>query len=148
MNKLFYGDNLDILPWLANGSVDLVYLDPPFNSNRSYNVIFARHGGIADSAAQIEVFDDTWHWTPVTDGQYQRYVFGGELPSRVADALTAFRTLLLGAGRVGEFRSAPPYCHALTLICFCWTASKPLVRVIVATSTAPPTPWFPATVQV
>jgi SAM-dependent methyltransferase len=39
-------------------------------------------------------FDDTWHWTPVTDDQYQRYALGGELPPRVADALTAFRTLL------------------------------------------------------
>lgn len=93
MNKLYYGDNLDILPGLADGSVDLVYLDPPFNSNRSYNVIFAQHAG-TDAAAQIEAFDDTWHWTPVTDGQYQRYALSGELPARVADALTAFRVLL------------------------------------------------------
>ena len=42
MNKLYYGDNLDVLPGLADESVDLVYLDPPFNSNRSYNVIFGR----------------------------------------------------------------------------------------------------------
>jgi DNA modification methylase len=91
--KLFYGDNLEILPGLADGSVDLVYLDPPFNSNRSYNVIFARHAG-TDAAAQIQAFDDTWHWTPVTDQQYDRYVIAGELPARVADALTAFRTLL------------------------------------------------------
>lgn len=93
MNKLYYGDNLDILPGLADESVDLVYLDPPFNSNRSYNVIFAKHAGM-DAAAQIEAFDDTWHWTPVTDQQYQRYALAGELPPRVADALTAFRTLL------------------------------------------------------
>lgn len=95
MNKLYYGDNLDILPGLADESVDLVYLDPPFNSNRSYNVIFGRHPGDDDDAsAQIQAFDDTWHWTPVTDGQYQRYVFADELPMRPADALTAFRTLL------------------------------------------------------
>ena len=93
MNKLYYGDNLDILRGLADESVDLVYLDPPFNSNRSYNVIFAKHAGM-DAAAQIEAFDDTWHWTPVTDQQYQRYALAGELPPRVADALTAFRTLL------------------------------------------------------
>lgn len=95
-NKLYYGDNLDILPTLADESVDLVYLDPPFNSNRSYNVIFARHPGDhdADASAQIQAFDDTWHWTPVTDQQYQRYVFAGELPTRVAEALTAFWTLL------------------------------------------------------
>lgn len=44
MNKLYYGDNPEILPGLADESVDLVYLDPP-NSNRSYNVIFSRHPG-------------------------------------------------------------------------------------------------------
>jgi len=96
MNRLFYGDNLEILRGhVADESVDLVYLDPPFNSNRSYNVIFSRHAGDAgDDAAQIEAFDDTWHWTPLTDQQYQRYALAGELPPQVADALTAFRTLL------------------------------------------------------
>ena len=94
MNKLFYGDNLEVLrEHVTSGSVDLVYLDPPFNSNRSYSVIFGRNSTGGDVAAQIQAFDDTWHWTPVTDGQYQRYV-AGELPSRVADAMTAFRTLL------------------------------------------------------
>src|ERR1700728_4386993 len=94
MNKLYYGDNLDILPGLANESVDLVYLDPPFNSNRSYNVIFARHARDSDASAQIEAFDDTWHWTPVTGQQYDRYTEGGGLPAEVADALMAFRVLL------------------------------------------------------
>ena len=96
MNKLYYGDNLDILPGLADESVDLVYLDPPFNSNRSYNVIFGRHPGDGndDASAQIQAFDDTWHWTPVTDQQYQRYALAGELPEQVGEALTAFRMLL------------------------------------------------------
>jgi DNA modification methylase len=98
MNKLFYGDNLDILPGLADDSVDLVYLDPPFNSNRSYNVIFDRYAGERarneDASAQIQAFDDTWHWTPATDGQYHRYVFARELPDQVGEALEAFRTLL------------------------------------------------------
>jgi DNA modification methylase len=96
LNKLFYGDNLDVLrEKVASESVDLVYLDPPFNSNRSYNVIFGRNETTADvAAAQIQAFNDTWHWTPITDGQYQRYTQMGELPERVADALTAFWTLL------------------------------------------------------
>ncbi len=97
MNKLYYGDNLDILRQeVADASVDLVYLDPPFNSSRSYNVIFGRHPGDrdVDASAQIQAFDDTWQWTPATDQQYQRYALAGELPPRVADALTAFRTLL------------------------------------------------------
>lgn len=94
MNKLFYGDNLDILPGLADESVDLVYLDPPFNSSRSYNVIFAKHARDTDASAQIEAFDDTWHWTPVTGQQFDRYTEGGGLPAEVADALMAFRVLL------------------------------------------------------
>lgn len=79
---------------IASESVDLVYLDPPFNSNRSYNVIFGKRTLSGNgAAAQIQAFDDTWHWTPATDEHYQQYVVGG-LPLRVADALTAFRTLL------------------------------------------------------
>lgn len=95
LNRLYYGDNLEVLREnIPAASVDLIYLDPPFNSNRNYNVIFGRqaHDG-NEAAAQIQAFDDTWHWTPVTEHQYQQYV-GGELPVRVGDALTAFRTLL------------------------------------------------------
>ena len=95
MNKLFYGDNLEVLrEHVPSRSVDLVYLDPPFNSNRSYNVIFGHNSTDGDVTAQIQAFDDTWHWTPVTDGQFERYVLAGELPSKVADALGAFRTLI------------------------------------------------------
>jgi len=63
-NVLYYGDNLI---WLRdhdhfpNESIDLVYLDPPFNSNADYNVIFNEPGG-EQSQAQIQTFDDTWHW--------------------------------------------------------------------------------------
>jgi site-specific DNA-methyltransferase (adenine-specific) len=61
-NTLFYGDNLPILrEHLPNESVDLVYLDPPFNSNRSYNVLFKNESG-QEAEAQITAFDDTWHW--------------------------------------------------------------------------------------
>jgi DNA modification methylase len=96
MNKLYWGDNLEVLrARVASESVDLVYLDPPFNSARGYNVIFAQHDASGEeAAAQIQAFDDTWHWTPVTDGQYQLYTFAGGLPERAGEALTAFRTLL------------------------------------------------------
>jgi adenine specific DNA methylase Mod len=61
-NQLFYGDNLAILrEHVRDESVDLIYLDPPFNSNASYNVLFKAPGG-EQSQAQIEAFDDTWHW--------------------------------------------------------------------------------------
>jgi DNA modification methylase len=61
-NKLFFGDNLDILRnEIRDETVDLVYLDPPFNSNANYNVLFRSPTG-HESHAQIEAFDDTWHW--------------------------------------------------------------------------------------
>ena len=61
-NTLYFGDNLAILrEHIPDESVDLIYLDPPFNSNRSYNVLFRESTGLsADS--QITAFDDTWHW--------------------------------------------------------------------------------------
>lgn len=59
---LFYGDNLFILrEHIADDTVDLVYLDPPFNSNATYNVLFKSPTG-ERSAAQMEAFGDTWHW--------------------------------------------------------------------------------------
>ena len=72
-NKLYYGGNLHVMrEHVPAESVDLVYLDPPFNSNRSYNVIFGKHTLTGNgAAAQIQAFDDTWRWTPVTDDQYQ-----------------------------------------------------------------------------
>jgi DNA modification methylase len=95
LNKLWYGDNLELLEkLLPDESVDLVYLDPPFNSNRNYNVIFGSKPGDGNgAAAQIQAFDDTWHWTPVTEQQYDEYT-GGRLPNQIEDALMAFRQLL------------------------------------------------------
>ena len=95
LNQLFYGDNLDVLrERVADESVDLVYLDPPFNSNRAFNVIFSRHDVIDDAnKAQIQAFDDTWRWSSETDWQFTSAMAGG-LPSRVAEAMSAMRTLL------------------------------------------------------
>lgn len=95
MNRLYYGDNLEVMKQsISADTVDLAYLDPPFNSARNWNLIFARHDtSTNDDSAQIQAFDDTWVWTPVTEQQYSSYV-NGELPNRVADALRAFRTLL------------------------------------------------------
>ncbi len=61
-NQLYYGDNLDVLRrYVKDETVDLVYLDPPFNSKATYNVLFAEQNG-SEAAAQIKAFDDTWHW--------------------------------------------------------------------------------------
>lgn len=73
-------------------SVDLVYLDPPFNSNRNFNVIFARRSSSSDTA-QIQAFDDTWRWTQATEQQYVDLI-NGRAPNAVADALRAMHTLL------------------------------------------------------
>ena len=69
-NTLFYGDNLKVLrEYIPSESIDLIYLDPPFNSNRNYNVLFKDESG-TDSEAQITAFEDTWHWTETTQWTY------------------------------------------------------------------------------
>jgi len=86
-NVLYYGDNLDILrKYLPDESIDLIYLDPPFNSNRSYNVLFRESSG-AGSEAQIEAFEDTWQWGPTAQGAYEEVVMGPR--QRVARMLQA-----------------------------------------------------------
>ena len=90
-NFLYYGDNLDVLRrHVPSESVDLVYLDPPFNSNASYNVLFGHADG-TQAAAQIKAFDDTWHWDTTSAAAFQETVTGG---GEVAQALVAFQTLL------------------------------------------------------
>ena len=90
-NQLFYGDNLDVLGrHLADESVDLVYLDPPFNSNANYNVLFAERDG-TQAAAQIKVFDDTWRWD---EGAARAYADVVEAGGRVSQAMQAFRTFI------------------------------------------------------
>lgn len=94
-NRLYYGDNLEVLrERVADESVDLVYLDPPFNSNRNYNVIFSRYDVTDDmNYAQDRAFEDTWRWSPETDWLFRSAQAGG-VPSRVADVLNALRSLL------------------------------------------------------
>ena len=93
MNYLYYGDNLDVLrESIPSESVDLVYSDPPFNSNRSYNVLFKQRSG-DDAQAQIEAFDDTWVWSHEAEQQYLELVSGGA-PAKVADAIEAMRKLV------------------------------------------------------
>ncbi len=91
-NTLFYGDNLDILrEYVSSESVDLVYLDPPFNSSRSYNVLFKDESG-ADSEAQITAFEDTWHWGPTAEETYQALVL--DAPAAVSTAMAALRQII------------------------------------------------------
>jgi len=91
MNYLYYGDNLDVLRrYIEDESVDLIYLDPPFKSNATYNVLFSEHNG-SKSHAQIKAFEDTWTWDESASLAFQETV---ELGGRVSEALQAFRTFL------------------------------------------------------
>ncbi len=91
MNRLYYGDNLDVLRrHVEDEAVDLVYLDPPFNSNTSYNVLFAEHDG-TQAASQIKAFEDTWKWDRGAARAYEEVV---ETSDRVSQAMQAFRTFL------------------------------------------------------
>lgn len=90
-NLLYYGDNLDILRRYVDAeSVDLVYLDPPFNSNATYNVLFAEQSG-AQAASQIKAFEDTWRWDEEAARAYFEVVEAG---GRVSEALQAFRRIV------------------------------------------------------
>jgi site-specific DNA-methyltransferase (adenine-specific) len=91
-NRLYYGDNLDVLRrHIADESVDLIYLDPPFNSNADYNVLFAEHDG-TPAHAQFKAFEDTWTWDTEAAANFQDAVQNGG--QEVAKAMMAFRTLL------------------------------------------------------
>ncbi|CDM57611.1 MULTISPECIES: site-specific DNA-methyltransferase [Rhizobium] len=91
-NKLYYGDNLSVLrESIRSESVDLIYLDPPFNSNASYNVLFRGPAG-EQSAAQIEAFDDTWHWTDSAEMAFDEVLTGEH--SDAAIMLRAMRSAL------------------------------------------------------
>ena len=91
-NLLFYGDNLDVLRRHIEGeSVDLVYLDPPFNSNANYNVLFAERDG-RQAAAQIKAFEDTWRWDDEAARSFEEVVERGGLVSQAIKRSVHFST--------------------------------------------------------
>lgn len=91
-NALYYGDNLDVLrESIATESVDLIYLDPPFNSKANYNLLFRAPTG-AQSEAQIEAFEDTWHWNQHAENAFDQVMVGGNTDA--ADMLRAMRGFL------------------------------------------------------
>lgn len=90
-NQLYYGDNLEILKrYIPDESVDLVYLDPPFNSNATYNVLFAEQDG-KRAAAQIKAFEDTWHWDASAARTFEEIVEAGGTAGK---GMVALRSLL------------------------------------------------------
>jgi DNA modification methylase len=111
-NRLYYGDNLEVLrgrdtqnrPYIPSESVDLIYLDPPFNSRQDYNVLFAEKDG-SRSASQITAFKDTWEWNEEAARAYEEVVEGG---GRVAETMRAFRTLLGGSDMLAYLAMMAP----------------------------------------
>lgn len=92
-NTLYYGDNLPLLrEYIPDESVDLIYLDPPFQSNRDYNILFREKDG-SRAASQILAFEDTWEWNEISAAAYHEMVEGGGQASRV---MQAFMTALGG----------------------------------------------------
>lgn len=92
VNTLYYGDNLSVLrESIRSETVDLIYLDPPFNSNASYNVLFKSPQG-QEAAAQIQAFDDTWHWGESAEEAYSDVLRSGN--AAAAEMLRAMRGFL------------------------------------------------------
>ncbi len=90
-NTLYYGDNLDIMRrYIQDETVDLVYLDPPFNSNATYNILYGEHDG-TQAASQIKAFEDTWQWDQTAAAAYFETV---EMGGQISRAMQAFRTIL------------------------------------------------------
>jgi site-specific DNA-methyltransferase (adenine-specific) len=124
-NTLFYGDNLPILrDYIADESIDLIYLDPPFNSNRSYNVLF-KDESEHESEAQITAFEDTWHWSREAEDTYYELVT--HAPARVGAMIGALRQfvgnnqmmayLVMMAARLVELRRVLKPTGSLWLHC-------------------------------
>ncbi|MCU0909577.1 MAG: modification methylase [Rhodobacteraceae bacterium] len=94
MNHLYYGDNLEVLrdrTAFPDGFVDLIYLDPPFNSDANYNQLF-KASDWSGSAAQIQAFEDTWHWNDTAEAAFTDVLRSGN--GAAAEMLQLMRTFL------------------------------------------------------
>jgi DNA modification methylase len=91
-NTLYYGDNLDVLrEHIPAESVDLIYLDPPFNSQQSFNVLFATPKGKV-SEAQVTAFKDSWSWGEEAEREYDQIIHGRN--TAVAELIRSLRLVM------------------------------------------------------
>jgi adenine specific DNA methylase Mod len=91
LNRLYYGDNLDVLrEHIRDESIDLIYLDPPFNSQASYNILYREPSG-EQSKAQIEAFLDTWHWNETAEQSFDEVIRSS---TDAAELMRAIRAVL------------------------------------------------------
>lgn len=96
-DALYYGDNLFILrEYIPKETVDLVYLDPPFNSNQDYNIIFKDESGRRSDAQQV-AFEDTWHWGPKAERTYYFLTNSSEHGGRIPESVSAIVAALVTA---------------------------------------------------
>ena len=124
MNTLYYGDNLRILrEYIKDETVDLIYLDPPYNSNRNYNVLFRDESG-AEAEAQITAFEDTWHWNEAAERAYHDLILQADDVSRIIEAFRSFigtnqmmAYLVMMAARRGELHRVLKPTGSLYLHC-------------------------------
>ena len=124
MGTLYYGDNLDILTrYIADESVDLVYLDPPFNSAANYNAFFQEKDGTT-AAAQIKAFKDTWEWNQDSRAAYDELALRADKLGNVMRAFMAIHGpndmmayLAMMAPRLVELRRALKPRGSLYLHC-------------------------------
>lgn len=126
MNTLYYGDCLGVLLGMDDACVDLIYLDPPFNSKRDYNAFFSTHSG-KESTAQVTAFEDTWQWGQQAESEYQdllKSTAAGALGETLMPALRAFlgesdmmAYLVMMASRLTELRRVLKDTGSLYLHC-------------------------------
>jgi site-specific DNA-methyltransferase (adenine-specific) len=123
-HRLYFGDNLPVLRTFPAESVDLIYLDPPFNSAANYNVLFKTQKG-HESTAQIEAFEDTWHWNSQAEIEFKEIVlFSNPEVSEMMQALRKFlgandmmAYLVMMANRLFELRRVLRPTGSLYLHC-------------------------------
>ena len=92
LQQLYFGDNLAVMrEYIADHSVDLIYLDPPFNSNRDYNLLFKTPKG-QQADAQIMAFEDTWHWDKQAEREFAEILH--QPNTQAAEVMQALRSFL------------------------------------------------------
>lgn len=103
---LYHGDNLDVLRrHVTDESVDLIYIDPPFNSNVDYNIRPAKHDGHR-AVAHIKAFGDTWRWGPVSSSAFEEFATDG--PRNAVAAMEAFHYFLGGSDMLAYLAMMAP----------------------------------------
>lgn len=116
-NKLYFGDNLGILrDKVEDESVDLIYLDPPFNSKANYNVLFRSKSG-EESVAQAEAFKDTWEWDAAAAEAYHELMISPRVPQQLKKLMESMKVFLTGdTGKRGNSMMAYLTMMALRLV--------------------------------